>query len=184
MPELLVGLMIGLMVAAGGMIILQIAVRSQPESSTRSAQIQEGRAMMERLSRELRQGESVEFATSTGLTINTYVKSASCGGPTAATAILCTVSYSCADGTCSRQEHDGSGGDGAQTVVTGLASDDVFRYCEAEVPDCEPAASASNPGYVEITLSYPRTDGDEAVTFTDGVHLRNLILDDPGAPPA
>lgn len=185
LPELMVALMISLLVAAGGMLILQIVVRSQPESSARAAQIQQGRAMLEVLTRELRQGESVDLATTQELTVSTYARSAGCEW-SAAERTPCTVTYTCADGTCSRLTQDGPGGGTAEIVVSGLARDDVFRYCEAgQLADCgEAAPSAVNPGYIEIELTYPRVDGAEAVTFRDGVYLRNLIEKDPEAPPA
>ena len=58
-PELLVGMMIMLLVAAGAMSLVTTLVRSQPKVSERTGQIQQGRTMLERLTRELRQGNAV-----------------------------------------------------------------------------------------------------------------------------
>ncbi|HEY8467637.1 MAG TPA: prepilin-type N-terminal cleavage/methylation domain-containing protein [Solirubrobacterales bacterium] len=180
LTELLVALMIGLVVAAGGMTLLQIVVRAQPESAERSSQIQQGRAMLEMLTRELRQGESVEVATATELTLTTYARSADCDWP-AGEPTPCAVTYTCEGGSCSRIPAGGT----AEIIVTGLRTDEVFSYCEVgQLGGCEAQPTAVNPGYVEVELSYPQVDGAEAVTFRDGVHLRNLIENDPEAPQA
>ena len=179
LTELLVALMIGLIVAAGAMTLLQIIVRSQPESRERSAHIQQGRAMLERITRELRQGEAVQVATSSELTLTTYARSAGCtwtGSPAPR-----AVTYSCEGGSCTRAVAGGP----SELLVSGLRTDDVFRYCEADLlMDCEAQPTAANPGYVEVELAYPRTDGGEAVTVRDGVYLRNLVENDPEAPQA
>jgi len=172
LPELLVATIIALLVAAGAMIVLQTAVRTQPEVSERAAQIQEGRTMIERISRELRQGDSVTGATTTSLSIHTLVDSASCGGAPAQTAIPCWVTYACSGGTCSRTEHDGSGGGSASEVVSGLRSSNVFCYALQSDATC-PAPTAADPEYVGVTMSFPNQDGGESITLSDGVALRN-----------
>jgi len=48
-------------------------------------------------------------------------------------------------------------------AVSGLSSNDVFSYS----PD------ATDPTYVGITLVFPAENGEEAITLTDGVALRN-----------
>lgn len=176
LPELLVATVIALLVAAGGMAVLQVAIKSQPRVSERAAQIQQGRTLIETVSRELRQGQSIAAATASSLEITTFVNSDPCGGSQSDTARLCRVTYACEGSTCTRTEHDGAGGGTTRQVATGLLASDVFSYCESEAGvDCGLAA-ATHPTYVGIELAYPRRDGQEAVTLADGVALRNYFV--------
>jgi prepilin-type N-terminal cleavage/methylation domain-containing protein len=172
LPELLIATVIALLVAAGGMMILQIAVRTQPQISERAAQIQQGRVMMEALSRELRQGESITTATPTELELITFVNSQTCGGPSAQNSIICRVSYSCEGGACTRSEHDGAGGGSSRQVVDGLLSQNVFCYQPHRDQSSCPEPGET-PSYVAIELAFPGDDGAETVTLRDGVALRN-----------
>lgn len=162
-PELLVGAVVSLVIAAGAMGLLMAAVSRQPATSERAGQIQQGRAMIERVVRELRQGESVLTATPASLTTLTLVNSASCGGLQAATKILCRVTYSCSTTTCSRTEANpnGTAPGPAVRVVGGLISASVFSY-----------TPASDPSYVGIQLQFGAA-GEEAITLEDGTALRN-----------
>lgn len=171
--ELLVAAMVGLIVAGGAMTVLITVIRSQPEATDRAAHVREGRTMIETLTRELRQAESVSTATATNLEMITYVDSASCGGAASETAIVCRVAYSCAGSTCTRTERnaDGSGTPAPVQIVRGLRSPNVFSYT--------PAAS---PTYVGVTLELDDDDGDESITLRDGAAPRNWF--DPGGGPA
>lgn len=173
LPELLVAAVVALIVAAGGMAMVQVAVRTQPQISERAGQVQQGRAMIERVSRELRQGESVESTSASSIDLRTYVNSEACGGAAATTAILCRVTYSCTGSACSRTEHDGAGGGSTQQVVDGLLSSEVFCYAPQLAEASCPATSADDPTFVGVTLAFPADDGSEAVTLRDGVALRN-----------
>jgi type II secretory pathway pseudopilin PulG len=166
-PELLVGLTLGLIVIGGAMALLQRAVAQQPVASDRAAQIQQGRTMIERLTRELRQGETISGASATGLTILTYVDLLTCGGAPASSANFCRITYACSGTTCSRtvRNPDGSGSAPATTAVSGLSSPNVFTY----------SPSSNDPSYVGVRLVYPAADGDDAVTLDDGVTMRNWI---------
>jgi Tfp pilus assembly protein PilW len=169
--ELLVVSVLGIIVLSVGLTLLNIAVRSEPRISERVAHIQEGRALIERLTRELRQSSGVVSATPSQLVFVTFVKHATCGGTTSGTSIQCQVTYSCSSGTCSRTERNADGtGDGAPVqLVTGLSSDSAFSY----VP------SPSAPEYVGVRLVFPATnqpgDPEDAVTLDDGVNLRNRV---------
>lgn len=163
LPELLVALMISLMVVAGAGTVLMIAVKAQPRTSDRSAQIQQGRVMLERITRELRQGENVADATASGLRILTYVHTSACGSGNPGDARLCSVTYSCAGSSCTRTESDSSGGgpELSRTVAEGLLNADIFSY------------AGTPPTWVGVTLAFPSQEGEETVTLADGVYLRN-----------
>jgi Tfp pilus assembly protein PilW len=152
-------------------ILLVVSARQQPRISDRAASIQEGRALVEQFTRELREGFAVQATpTASSVTFRTYVRRSSCGSSASLSpsqpAIACRVTYSCASGTCTRTENPISGAQTGQpvTMVTGLASSDVFSYLP----------SASSPDHVGVTLVFPALAGDDdAITITDGADLRN-----------
>lgn len=165
--ELLIASALGVVVIGSAITILVAALRSEPATTERNAEIQQARVLMERMTRELRQGAAITTQTPTQITLVTYVNSATCGGPSSQTARLCQVTYTCAGGTCSRLERDtnGSGAGAARTEVTGLSGDPVFAY-------------SGDSRFVAITLEFPAADGDDdSITLRDGVTLRN-----PAAP--
>jgi prepilin-type N-terminal cleavage/methylation domain-containing protein len=171
LAELLVAMMITLIAFAAALLLLQVALKAQPRITERGAAIQQGRAWIERLTRELRQGGTVAGSpTSSQLAFLTYVRHSSCGGTATSSSIQCLVTYTCSAGTCSRTERnpDGSGTAAAQQMVTGLQSDSVFSY----------APISAAPEYVGVTLRFPATDDpgetEDAITLTDGVTLRNF----------
>jgi prepilin-type N-terminal cleavage/methylation domain-containing protein len=167
LPELLIALMIGLLIAAGAATMLMVAVKAQPRTSERAAQIQQGRVMLENLTRELRQGETVSNASPSGLQILTYVHTSGCGsGTPGGDARMCLVTYACSDDSCVRTERDPGGGGSApaRTVVTGIADPAVFSY-----------EGGSDTTYVGVRLVFPQADGEEAVTLSDGAALRNYF---------
>ncbi len=170
MIEMLVAAMIGLIVVAGAGTVLVAAGHVQPRVEERSAAIQEARFVVDGITRELRQGWAVPAATATQISILTYVKSASCGGAKSTTAIACRVTYSCNAGACTRTEAqlNGSSPGPPKKVVSGLESSNVFTYLP----------SAAAPTSIGVTIAFPATDGDNAVTLEDGASLRNPI---PGA---
>jgi hypothetical protein len=147
-------------------MVLITVVRSQPAISERAGQIQQGRTMVETIGRELRQGESLLAASASGLTLLTYVPTTACGGGTTGAARLCRVTYTCGAQSCTRTERnpDGTGTAPARQVVRGISGPAVFTY--------QPTASV-DAQFVGIQLVFPQEDGQEAVTVSDGVALRN-----------
>ena len=173
LPEVLVGLMLTILVAGAAMTVVEFATRTQPRVSERAAQLQEGRTMLEQVTREVRQGEAVTGATASSLQILTRVHAGSCGAAQSATApaITCRVMYSCTTTACQRtvRNPDGTGTAPTRTMLSGISSSSVFSY----------SPSAADPTYVGVTLVYPSTtasDG-EAVTLSDGSALRNWFED-------
>lgn len=167
LPELLVALAIGLLVAFGATSMVMMAVKAEPRTSEKAGQLQQGRTMTERLVRELRQGEEVLNPAPSGLEVLTMVHATSCGGAAGGSATLCRVVYACEAGTCTRAERnpDGSGSAPAEQVAGGLASDEVFEY--------EASVEGQPPNYVAVRLEFPGGDGGETVTVADGAGLRN-----------
>ncbi len=171
--ELLVASAAGLVVVGGMVVVLISLVHSQPESTERAGQIQEGRVYMERLVRELRQGSPVTGATanSSQLTVNTYTRSCNGAAPTI-TAQECLVTYACtqsgAVANCTRKA-----GTGAPVVaIRGLANPDVFSYATTASSATCSGATTTTPALVCLRFVYP-TEADDAITLEDGAYLRN-----------
>ena len=140
------------------------AVHSEPRTSSKAAAIQQARFTVDRITRELRQGEDVSTHQANKLSILTYVKAATCGGAAASTSIPCQVTYTCEAGKCTRlvAPPNGIPPGPAVEVANGLASDNVFSYSPS---------SPADPTYVGVSFAF--TSDGQPVTLTDGVALRN-----------
>jgi len=156
--------------AAGSMLIS--AVRTQPTISKKAQNITKARYVLERMTREIRNGVRVESGSSSSVTFVTRVRRAECGGAVeedpSQPAIQCEVVYSCPGAVCRRTER-APGGEGGTTttIVEGLGSSAVFGY----VPPSAPEAT-----YVEVTLNIPNPEGEGNLTVTDGASLRTPTL--------
>jgi type II secretory pathway pseudopilin PulG len=167
--ELLVAAAMGVVLMAGVVTVMVGALRAQPKLSQGAANIQTARFTLERITRELRNGFSVEDAKASTVSFETYVRHTSCGSNTlrAATepSIRCQVRYTCESGSCLRTETNPgvlSGGTPV-TVVEGLGTGTGFNY---------PSAT-----YVKITLVIPSPGGgSDSTTISDGASLRNATL--------
>lgn len=168
LPELLIAGMLGLVVIGSSVGVMAAGLRSEPRIAERTGDVQQAQVMMERITRELRQGATVPVATPSQLALVTFVNSASCGGVPGSAARSCLVTYSCTSGTCTRTEAnpDGTGAAMPTTVITGLASDSVFSY----------SPNAADVRYVGVRLELEARDGDDSITLADGVAIRNRAL--------
>jgi type II secretory pathway pseudopilin PulG len=171
--EMLVASTMGVIVlgAVGSLVIS--AMKDQPQISQRAQQISTARWVLERLTREVRDGVKVDQATSSSVSFQTYVRHSSCGGtgvlPSTSPSIKCEVTYTCTTTYCSRIEaapgvYTGT----AARILEGIDSSDVFSY----VPN---AAEAT---YIKVTLQMPNPDGASGggTTVSDGASLRNATL--------
>ena len=163
--EALVAIGLSMLIIGAAVQMFTAAGSSQPRESSRAGQIQGARTAIDRMTRELRQGSSVPVATSSQLSMITYVNAASCAGAPSTTSIQCRVTYACSGSACTRSvaNTNGTGGGSAKTVVSGLGSPAIFTY----------SPSSANPTYVGVHLVFPADSGDDAVTLDDGVALRN-----------
>jgi len=156
--------------AAGSMVIS--AMRSQPEVSSRANSISSARWVLERMTREIRDGVKVDSATASSISFQTYVRHTTCGGTTllasTSPSIKCEVTYTCTTTSCSRAE-TALGvltGGTLRTIFKGIDSSNVFNY--------SPSAAAAT--YVGVTLRIPNPSGGSALTVSDGASLRNATL--------
>lgn len=160
--------------AAGSMLVS--AVQSQPKLSEKSQAISTARYILERMTREIRNGVEVYEASDSRVAFKTQVRRTTCGGAVltspAAPAIQCKVIYQCSTTTttvCTRTETaptaEATGGV-STTIVSGLEDDAVFNFS----PDAE------EPTYIGVTLKFPDPEGRGNLTISDGAGLRTLTL--------
>jgi prepilin-type N-terminal cleavage/methylation domain-containing protein len=168
--EMLVASVIGLLVVGAGVALFTSAIQNQPRVSDRTAQIQQGRTMAERISRELRQGSDAESATPSQLMILTYVPHPVCGVSAGSATSKCKVFYNVdSSGTATRTECLATTlappvGCGLPVeVVSGLADNQVFSF----------SPKSPGHGFVSLRLAFPASPTEDAITIEDGVALRN-----------
>lgn len=164
--ELLVSAAMALVLIGGAVGVMTVGLRSEPRIAERTADVQSARVTMERLTGELRGGATVLSATGTQLTMVTSTSSDTCGG-SATVSRSCRIAYSCTQGQCTRTESkpDGTGVGPSEVVVRGISSGSVFTY----------SPSSAAPSFVGVSLSFPAAAGDDSITLTDGVTMRNVV---------
>jgi len=182
--ELLVASMMSIVLlgAIGSMVVS--AMRTQPKISKSAQNVSSARYVLERMTRELRNGVRVDQATASKISFLTYVRHTSCGSttlPSSATpSIKCEVTYQCSTTTCTRTEAASGVYTGtARTLFTGINSSSVFCFvpsAEADPLTCGAAKAASEVTYVKIQLRLPDSSGSGSLTIADGASLRNAIL--------
>lgn len=168
--------------AAGSMVIS--SVRTQPEVSKRAQNVSSARWVLERLTREIRNGVRVDVATASKVSLLTYVRSTACGSgtlPASGTpAIKCEVTYECTTAYCSRIEaKEGTYTGTARKIFSGINSSSVFCFVPSTASDslsCGTAASTKGTTYVGVSLRIPNPTGPSDLTVSDGASLRNATL--------
>jgi Tfp pilus assembly protein PilW len=157
-----------LVAAAGSMLIS--AVRDQPNLSRRAQDVSTTRWILERMTREIRNGVAVDpTSTSSKVTFTAYVRHSSCNPslplPAALRAVTCEITYDCSSGSyCTRTEGEpGKAGSSTQTMFTGINDKDVFSY----EPD------GGEPTFIGVSLRFPTPGGSGALTISDGANLRS-----------
>jgi prepilin-type N-terminal cleavage/methylation domain-containing protein len=170
--ELLIASAMGVVLlgAIGSMVLG--AMRSQPEVTSRANNISTARWVLERLTREIRNGIKVDTATASSVAFQTYVRHTTCGGttplPSASPSIKCEVTYTCTTTSCTRTETapEVLTGGTPITIFSGIDDANVFSY----------SPSTTAPTYVGIRLHIPNPSGPSGLTVSDGASMRNAIL--------
>lgn len=168
--ELLVAAAMSVIVVGAASAMLISAVKGQPKLSKKAQSISTARYVLERMTREIRNGIQVfPGASASQVEFETRVRRTACGGGVESAegvaAIPCRVTYSCTTTACTRTETEPEepGSAGTPTVlVSGLAGSQVFNY--------EPSLEA--PSFVGITLRIENPEGNGELTVTDGAGLR------------
>lgn len=169
MIELLIAAGMALVVLTAAGMVMVMAARNQPRVAERSADIQAGMVLQERIGREIRQGYRIQGATPSQMDLFTFRRVSACGSgtelPASEPAIPCRVTYACSGTTCTRSETDPEATlpPRVEEVATGLSSDQVFAY----------SPSATAPTYVTTRFVFDASKGDDSITLEDGFELRN-----------
>lgn len=172
LTELLIAAAMSVVIVGATASMLISAVRNQPNISEGAQNISAARWVQERMTREIRNGVRIEDgANASTVSFVTQVRRTACGSGIAplgdAPAIDCLVTYSCANGACTRTEAPTEGSGGATTTIfEGLASDQVFNY----------TPNAAEATYVGITLRIDNPRGPGSLTVSDGASLRTPLL--------
>jgi type II secretory pathway pseudopilin PulG len=172
--ELLVASAMGVVLMGAVASLVISAIRDQPKISKQAQTISTARWVLERLTREIRNGIRVDQATASAVSFETYVRHTTCGGTTklesTSPPIKCEVTYTCTTTFCSRIEANPKVYAGTATpIFKGINSNNVFSY----TPEPEPPQAAT---YIKVTLQMPNPSGPAALTVSDGASLRNATL--------
>lgn len=172
--ELLVAATLSVVIVGATTSMLISAVRSQPKISKRAQNVSKARYVQERLTREIRNGVVVEEFAEDGSSVSfeASVRHTVCGAGVeedpGERAIRCQITYSCSGSSCTRTESDPEveGGGTTTTIVTGLASEQVFSR----------ELSEGETTYIGVTLKIPDPEGPGELTVSDGATLRTKSL--------
>ena len=173
--ELLVASTMGAVVMAAVASLVISAVRDQPKISKQAQNITTARWVLERMTREIRNGIAVatnaSYVKPNVVSYEAYVRRTSCGSTTqpvsTAAPIRCQITYTCTTTSCSRIEASPGVFTGTpRTIFKGINSSQVFSY----------APNETKPTYIKITLRIPNPSGTGALTVSNGASLRNATL--------
>jgi len=169
--EMLVAMTMGVVVMGGVLILLIGAMRSQPRLEKQGTNIQTARWVLERMTREIRNGIVIDKETPSSVSFQTYVRHTTCGGTTTlastAAATRCEVTYTCSGESCTRLESAPGVYTGTATrIFSGLSNaSNVFTWSPEKTPT-----------YIGVTLILPDREGSGGLTASDGASLRNATL--------
>jgi prepilin-type N-terminal cleavage/methylation domain-containing protein len=171
--ELLVAAAMGAILFAATASLMISAMKDQPKLSKRAQTISTARWVMERLTREIRNGIAVEPTKSNAsqVSFSAYVRTPTCGGTgtlaSGSKAIKCQITYKCTTTSCSRIEAAPGVYTGTETqIFSGIDSSSVFSY----------SPNAAEATFVRVTLQFPNPSGSGDLTVSDGASMRNATL--------
>jgi type II secretory pathway pseudopilin PulG len=158
-------------VVMGAVVLLVVGtVKTQPKISQQAQNITTARWVLERMTREIRNGIAIKEKSASMVSFEGYVRRSTCGGGASASttpAIKCRITYECSTTTCFRKESEPQvNGGAAIKIFKGINSSQVFSYAPTE----------TLPTFVRITLRLPNPSGTGALTVSDGASLRNATL--------
>jgi type II secretory pathway pseudopilin PulG len=163
--ELLVSSVLLIVMLFAVLLFSETGQRSQRTTAERTISLRAQQVGLERMTREIRQAQTVLPLTLSKIEMDTYVRPG--GGP----AELRRVKYDCsspAQPATRCQRYEGPAGvanptGGASTVVEGVANNDIFRA----------VGDAVDPHFLEIRLRVHVKWQSTPITLEDGVDLRN-----------
>jgi type II secretory pathway pseudopilin PulG len=169
--ELLVAAAMSTVVMGAVVLLVVGTVKTQPKISQQAQNVTTARWVLERMTREIRNGIAIKEKSASMVSFEGYVRRSSCGGsgtPASSTAaIKCRITYECSTTACFRKESESQTNGGiASQIFSGINSNQVFSY----------APNETQPTFVRVTLRLPNPSGTGALTVSDGASLRNATL--------
>ena len=192
LPEMLLGLVLSLSIAAASLVVLETALRSQSSTGSRLAAQDDGTTAMLRMTKDIRTATAAAVQDSRTLDLQVPVRNPSGGAP-----LSQHVRYACVATTCTRYvcgtpySSNSCGNPASQVVVAGgVANTDNFVGMSRGVAQPPPAttpaswagtgvAAQNNVGFISVHVQVNRTDGamswrsTRPLDFLDGADLQN-----------
>lgn len=170
--ELLIGMTMALLVTLAAVMFLISIMHRQPKTTSSADAIGNARSAVESITADLRVGEEATLSQPYELVVT-----ANCSQVGSSATGNCRVNYSCFQETgkstyeCQRSVAGGP----AVTVISGLASDDVFCVSPTSELGSECGPQEPNPPlYVGVTVELPNYEGSQGNTvLEDGAALHN-----------
>lgn len=196
LPEMLLGLVLSLGIAASSLVMLQTTLRSQNATASRLSAQDDGTTAMLRLTKDIRTATAATVQSSTildlqvpqhnpagGAPLSVHVRYACSGMPASCTRAVCNTPFT--SNAC-------SGPTNVVTVASGVTNTDNFQGVSMGVPQptgapaTTPATWAgtgtpgpSNVGFISLHLRIIRTadvhewSSNRPLDFHDGADLEN-----------
>lgn len=178
--ELLVAASMSVILVGAACAMLISAVHDQPNLSKKDQNITTARYVLERMTREIRNGLVVYSASDSKVSFETQVRHKECGGATTVGASepskSCRVTYNCTTTACTRTETNPEveTGGASETIVSGLdnsKNSSVFNW------SCDPQDPCEEPGeisYLGVTLRIENPEDKGDLKISDGAGLRTV----------
>jgi hypothetical protein len=193
LPELMLGLVLSLSIAASSLVILQTALRSQSSTASRLAAQDDGTTAMLRMTKDIRTATAATVQDAQTLDLQVPQRNPAGGAP-----LQVHVRYVCAGTLCTRYvcgtpfNSNSCGNPSGQVVVAnGVANGDNFRGVSRGVDQPYPSTTPStwagtgtpgqdNVGFIAVHVQVTRTEGamswrsNRPLDFLDGADLQNF----------
>jgi Tfp pilus assembly protein PilW len=193
LPELMLGMVLSLSIAASSLVMLQTTLRSQSSTGSRLAAQDDGSTAMLRMTKDIRTATAATVQDARTLDLQVPQHNPAGGAPLAVHVRYACFGTSCTRSVCGTPINSNSCGNPANTVVVanGVANVDNFRGVSRGVdqpfPSTTPstwagtaAAAQDNVGFISVHVRVNRTDGamswrsNRPLDFLDGADLENF----------
>jgi hypothetical protein len=193
LPELMLGLVLSLSIAASSLVVLGTVMRSQSSTGSRLAAQDDGTTAMLRMTKDIRTATAATVQDARTLDLQVPQHNPAGGAP-----MSVHIRYACAGISCTRYvcgtpfSSSSCGNPSAAVVVAnGVANGDNFRGVSRGVDQPYPAttpatwagsatAAPDNVGFISVHVQVNRTDGamswrsSRPLDFLDGADLQNF----------
>jgi hypothetical protein len=193
LPELMLGLVLSLSIAASSLVVLQTVMRSQSSTGSRLAAQDDGTTAMLRMTKDIRTATAAAVQDARTLDLQVPQHDPAGGAPLQVHVRYACVGTSCTRYVCGTPFTSSSCGNPSNPVVvaSGVANGDNFRGVSRGIdqpyPSSTPAtwagsgtAAQNNVGFISVHVQVNRTDGamswrsTRPLDFIDGADLQNF----------